>query len=131
MKKILFSFTLFIFGVFTYAQTSFDKKITKKSTKLKNASTAQEYQTLFKEFSSLKKTKNRNQWKAYYFASLSLYKKADLLLQSKDYDSVSETNALSYKDATAILSLQPKNSDLLNLINLIEKQKKSIDQQKK
>jgi hypothetical protein len=131
MKKILFSLTLFLFGVFTYAQTSFDKQITDNSAKLKNASTVQEYQTLFSEFSSLKKIKNPNQWKAYYFASLSLYKKTDLLLKSKEYASLSETNALAYKDATAILSLQPKNSDLLNLIDLIETQKKLINQQKK
>jgi len=131
MKKILFSLTLFLFGVFTYAQTSFDKQITDNSAKLKNASTVQEYQTLFSEFSSLKKIKNPNQWKAYYFASLSLYKKADLLLKAKDYNLLSETNALAYKDATAIISLQPKNSDLLKLIDLIETQKKSINQQKK
>lgn len=120
-----------MFGSFTYAQSNFDKQITEKSGKLRNANTLNEYDNLFHEFSLLAKTKNPNQWKAYYFASLSLYKKAELLLPTNNLEVLMEINALSYKYANGILNEQSKNTDLITLIDLIEKQKKLINESNK
>jgi len=126
MKKLILSFLLLMFCSFSFAQTDFDKQIKDKSIQLKKANTAKEYGALFTDFSALTKSKSPNRWKAYYYAGLSLYKKAELQLKTEDNDQVAETNALAYKYVKGAATAQPNNSELLELVKSIEKQRKLI-----
>lgn len=126
MKKLLLSLAFLIFSVYSFAQTNFDKQIKIKSESLKKASTADQFDALFADFSSMTSTTDANKWKAYFYASSASYKKGELLLKDGKKGNLSETNAVAYKYAMGALSLQPKNTDVLALIKLIENQKKVI-----
>lgn len=126
MKKLLLSLTLLIFCAFSYAQTSFDTQIKKKSESLKIAQTTNECENLFNEFSSMTTSSDANRWKAYYFAGFSSYKKVEILLKQGKKGNLADSNAIAYKFAIGALSTQPKNTDVLSLLNLIAQQKKAI-----
>lgn len=97
MKKLILAFSLFLFGSMAFAQSTFDKQIKENSAKLNKATTAQEYTALFTEFSNLIRVQDANRWKAYYYAGLSQYKKAEILIKAGDKAGASEANAIAYK----------------------------------
>lgn len=116
MKKNLFILLLCL-GFVAHAQTSFDSKIKEKTAKLDRASTVEEYDILFAEFSDLVRTDHPNRWQAYYYAGLTQYKKAETLMKANDKSGAIEANGLAYKYANGNAeNLKPEVKKLLQQI---------------
>ncbi len=122
MKKNLF-ILLLCFGFAAHAQTSFDVKIKETSAKLYQASSVEEYNVLFTEFSMLTTTDHPKKWQAYYYAGLSQFKKAEHLLNTNK-NSAAEANALAFKYAS--VGAESSNVEAKKLLKQIVDQKKKL-----
>lgn len=122
MKKNLFILFL-CFGFAAHAQTFFDIKIKETSAKLDRASSVDEYDVLFTEFSMLTTTDHPEKWRAYYYAGLSQFKKAGHLMNTNK-NGAAEANALAFKYAS--VGAETSNAEAKKLLKQIVDQKKKL-----
>lgn len=124
MKKIILSFCLVVFSVLSYAQINFENSIKTNAAKLEKATTVQEYDNLFFEFSKLVRTESNNRWKAYYYAGLSQYKKAELLISSNEFAAAIDAHAIAYKYVSG--GIPSDNAQGKKLMALLDNQKNRL-----
>ncbi|WP_326981846.1 hypothetical protein VUJ46_16650 [Chryseobacterium sp. MYb264] len=119
MKKTLLTFLFSLFGAFMLAQTTYEKTLNEKARKISDIKTIADCDKLFDEFSALKRNPDPYRWKAYYYAGLALYNKAELILKSNKKNGVENVNGLAEKYVLGSLTAAPddkENNDLLKLI---------------
>ena len=121
MKKYLL--IILLTGVFTLGysqQNSFEAGIKENAVKLEKATSVEEYSDIFARFTTLIKMHDANKWKAYYYAGLSQFKKAELLFQSGEVYRAKEANAIAYKYTRVSADKQQTNTEIKTLLNKIE-----------
>lgn len=123
MKKIFLTICLFAACMLANAQSTFDKKIADTASKVESATKVQELDALFLNLSSMAKENNVNRWKAYYYAGLTQYRKAALLIKSNNISGATEANAMAFKYASAVPT---DNSDGQKLLNQISEQRLTL-----
>ena len=125
MKKLILTFSLIVFGTFTYAQSTLDNALKAPVAQMKTAKTVQDFDNLFATFSSLTTSNDAaNRWKAYYYAGMAQYKKGELLINSGNKSAAIETNAMAYKFVAG--GVPATNADGKKLLDLISLQRKKI-----
>ncbi len=124
MKKSLLVLCLALFSIATFAQNKFDIQIKDKSAKLNKSTTVEQFDSLFQEFATLVRSNDANKWKAYYFAGLAQYKKAELLLKAGNTAAASDANAIAFKYISG--GVPADNLDGKKLLQMIAEQKKQL-----
>ena len=127
MKKLFFTFCFTLVSLFVFAQNNYEKNIEEKAKQIYTAKTVTDYDKLFKEFSTLKKSQDPYKWKAYYYAGFIMYKKAELILNNNLNTDIKNTNALAEKFISGALSTNPNDKESTDLLNLIQEQRKAIE----
>lgn len=130
MKKLFFTFCFTLVSLFVFAQSNYEKNIEEKAKQISTAKTVTDYDKLFKEFSTLKKSQDPYKWKAYYYAGFIMYKKAELILNNNLNTDIKNTNALAEKFISGALSTNPNDKESTDLLNLIQEQRKAIEMNK-
>lgn len=130
MKKLFFTFCFTLVSLFVFAQNNYEKNIEEKAKQIYTAKTVTDYDKLFKEFSTLKKSQDLYKWKAYYYAGFIMYKKAELILNNNLNTDIKNTNALAEKFISGALSTNPNDKESTDLLNLIQEQRKAIEMNK-
>lgn len=130
MKKLFFTFCFTLVSLFVFAQNNYEKNIEEKAKQIYTAKTVTDYDKLFKEFSTLKKSQDPYKWKAYYYAGFIMYKKAELILNNNLNTDIKNTNALAEKFISGALSTNPNDKESTDLLNLIQEQRKAIEMNK-
>lgn len=130
MKKLFFTFCFTLVSLFVFAQSNYEKNIEEKAKQISTAKTVTDYDKLFKEFSTLKKSQDPYKWKAYYYAGFIMYKKAELILNNNLNTDIKNTNALAEKFISGALSTNPNDKESTDLLSLIQEQRKAIEMNK-
>lgn len=117
MKKIFLTICLFAACMLANAQSTFDKKIADTASKVESATKVQELDVLFLDLSSMVKENNSNRWKAYYYAGLTQYRKAELLIKSNNISGATEANAIAYKYMSVVPTDNKDGQKLLQQIS--------------
>lgn len=123
MKKTFLTICLSSICILASAQSTFDKKLADIASKVESATKVQELDVLFLDLSSIVKENNSNRWKAYYYAGLTQYRKAELLIKSNNISGATEANAMAFKYASAVPT---DNSDGQKLLNQISQQRLTL-----
>ncbi len=130
MRKIFLTFCFTIVSFFAFAQTNFEKVIEEKAKRIPTAKNIGDFDKLFQDFSDLKTTQDPYNWKAYYYAGLVLYKKAEFVLSTNKKNDVKNINSLAEKFTLASSTVQPDNTEVNELLDLIKNQKLKLNDQK-
>jgi len=126
MKKTIFTILLFLFAISVSAQSSYQKSVDEKAKKISAATTVNDYDKLFNEFSGLTRSADPYKYKAYYYAGLAMYKKAELSLSKNSGADERNTNGLAEKFVGGALSLKQDDKESNDLLNLIIEQKNKM-----
>lgn len=127
MFKNIFTILILLIGITVSAQSSYQKSLDEKSQKINSAKTAADYDKLFNEFSALRKSQDPYKWKAYYYAALTMYKKAELVLAKNPKADERNTNGVAEKFVAGALALKQEDKESNDLLSLITDQKKKLE----
>ncbi|MDN3695250.1 hypothetical protein QWZ06_24950 [Chryseobacterium tructae] len=117
MNKILLILSFFVTGLWVSAQTFTDKALQQSATQLNTVNTEGDYDKLFKKFTE---NNTSEQWKAFYYAAVSMYLKAELLSKKSAASDIYPIGTAE-KFALGVSLSQPENPEnniLLGLITL-------------
>ena len=128
MKKAIISLLFFFIALSLHAQTNYEGKINSLASKIETAKTISEFDKLFEEFDTIKRTQHTLRWKAYYYAGLAQYKKAEMLMERRDFQNAKNANAIANKYAMGSSSFQVEDSKINLLLELLDIQKKKISE---
>ncbi|WP_347217009.1 hypothetical protein [Chryseobacterium sp.] len=115
MNKILFILSFFVTGLWVSAQAFTDKALQQSALQLNSTNTEGDLDNLFKKFT---KTKTSEKWQAGYYAAVSKYLKAELLLKNSTNPST-EPNITAGKYALGMSLSEPDNQEINILLGLI------------
>lgn len=107
-------------GSWASAQVFSDQALQQSVLKLNDASSENDYDTLFKIFSE---TNTSEKWQANYYAAATMYLKTNFLLSNSPNKNLSESNELANKLATQALASEKNNGEINTLLGLIHFQK--------
>jgi len=117
MKKTFLTICLSAICILASAQSTFDKKLADNASKVESATKVQELDVLFLDLSSMVKENSSNRWKAYYYAGLTQYRKAELLIKSNNISGATEANAIAFKYTSVIPTENKDGQKLLQQIS--------------
>ncbi|MDR6922937.1 MULTISPECIES: lipopolysaccharide assembly protein LapB [Chryseobacterium] len=120
MNKLLLILGFLMAGSWASAQVFSDQALQQSVLKLNDASSENDYDTLFKIFSE---TNTSEKWQANYYAAATMYLKTNFLLSNSPNKNLSESNELANKLATQALASEKNNGEINTLLGLIHFQK--------
>lgn len=126
MKKLLFTLTLVLSGVFAMAQTPFEKTMTEKIAKIDQTKTPDEFVALSNDFVRIG-DKEKTQWLPYYYASLTQIMKGRSLMMSGKLDALDAIAAEAQKFLDKSSELNPENAENYILQKMIHGLKMMVD----
>lgn len=126
MKKLLFTLTLVLSGVFAMAQTPFEKTMTEKIAKIDQTKTTNEFVALSNDFVRIG-DKEKTQWLPYYYASLTQIMKGRSLMMSGKLDALDAIAAEAQKFLDKSSELNPENAENYILQKMIHGLKMMVD----
>lgn len=126
MKKLLFTLTLVLSGVFAMAQTPFEKTMTEKIAKIDQTKTPDEFVALSNDFVRIG-DKEKTQWLPYYYASLTQIRKGRSLMMSGKLDALDAIAAEAQKFLDKSSELNPENAENYILQKMIHGLKMMVD----
>lgn len=126
MKKLLFTLTLVLSGVFVMAQTPFEKTMTEKIAKIDQTKTPDEFVALSNDFVRIG-DKEKTQWLPYYYASLTQIMKGRSLMMSGKLDALDAIAAEAQKFLDKSSELNPENAENYILQKMIHGLKMMVD----
>ncbi|MFC3160334.1 hypothetical protein SAMN05443633_102354 [Chryseobacterium arachidis] len=129
MIKKLFIFFSLGMGVYSFAQTSYEKTLPAQITKLESAKKTGEFQQSTDYFTNYVYSLSRGtetkkeDWRAYYYTALSLVRNEIISQREGNAPKIDETSALAEKYIAGIFVKNPNNAEaniLLSQINLLK-----------
>lgn len=127
MKK-LFLTTLLMIAVSTFAQTSFEKVMTEKISKIAQAKTSEDLTALSNDFLRIG-DKEKTQWLPYYYAAHATIEKGRKLTRTGQVSELDAIAAEAQKNVDKAMELSKDNAELLILQKMIHSLKMMVDPQ--
>lgn len=128
MKKTLLIW-FSVLGFCASAQTFSEKDFQQSVSQVNTAKTDNDYDSVFKKFSTFTSTKPSDKWQAYYYAAVAMYLKTESQLKKTVRQDVTESNAVAGKFAKAAYS-QQNNAETSILLGLIYLQRIQVNESK-
>jgi len=129
MKKQLLSFTLVLISLLSFAQTSYEKVMKEKITKIETVQSAEEFQTLANDFQRIA-DKEKGKWQPAYYTAYSYIQKGRVLMRegkTQGLDEIADQaqkyvdNAQSIEKNAEIQLLQKMIYSLKMMVNPMER----------
>lgn len=127
MKK-LFLTTLLMIAVSSFAQTSFEKAMNEKISKIAAAQTTEDLTAISNDFVRIG-DKEKTQWLPYYYAAHATIEKGRKLMRTGQVSELDAIAADAQKNVDKAMELSKDNAELLILQKMIHSLKMMVDPQ--
>ena len=127
MKKLFLS-TLLMIAVSSFAQTSFEKVMNEKISKIAAAQTTEDLTALSNDFVRIG-DKEKTQWLPYYYAAHATIEKGRKLMRTGQVSELDAIAADAQKNVDKAMEISKDNAELLILQKMIHSLKMMVDPQ--
>ena len=127
MKKLFLS-TLLMIAVSSFAQTSFEKVMTEKISKIAAAQTTEDLTAISNDFVRIG-DKEKTQWLPYYYAAHATIEKGRKLMRTGQVSELDAIAADAQKNVDKAMEISKDNAELLILQKMIHSLKMMVDPQ--
>ena len=117
MKKQILSFTLVLFSLLSFAQTTYEKVMKEKIAKIEKVQTAEEYQTLANDFQRIA-DKEKGKWQPNYYVAFSYIQKGRILMRENKLQGLDEIADQAQKYVDEAQNVE-KNAEIMLLQKMI------------
>ena len=118
MKKLLLSITLGLLSLNTAAQTTYEKVMTEKITKIETCKTAEEFNALANDFQRIS-VKETDKWLPNYYTALSHIQKGRVMMREGKLDQLDETADNAQKFVDLAMAVDANNSEIYLLQKMV------------
>lgn len=117
MKKQILSFTLVLFSLLSFAQTTYEKVMKEKIAKIEKVQTAEEYQTLANDFQRIA-DKEKGKWQPNYYVAFSYIQKGRVMMRENKVQGLDEIADQAQKYVDEAQNVE-KNAEIMLLQKMI------------
>ena len=118
MKKLLLSIALGLLSLNAAAQTTYEKVMTEKITKIETCKTAEEFNALANDFQRIS-VKETNKWLPNYYTALSHIQKGRVMMREGKLDQLDETADNAQKFVDLAMAVDANNSEIYLLQKMV------------
>ena len=118
MKKLLLSIALGLLSLNTAAQTTYEKVMTEKITKIETCKTAEEFNALANDFQRIS-VKETDKWLPNYYTALSHIQKGRVMMREGKLDQLDETADNAQKFVDLAMAVDANNSEIYLLQKMV------------
>ncbi|KNB62198.1 hypothetical protein [Chryseobacterium sp. Hurlbut01] len=117
MKKQILSFTLVLFSLLSFAQTTYEKVMKEKIAKIETCKTPEDFQVLANDFHRIA-DKEKGKWQPNYYAAFSYIQKGRVLMRENKVQELDEVADQAQKYLDEAQNVE-KNSEIMLLQKMI------------
>lgn len=117
MKKQILSFTLVLFSLLSFAQTTYEKVMKEKIAKIETCKTPEDFQVLANDFQRIA-DKEKGKWQPNYYAAFSYIQKGRVLMRENKVQELDEVADQAQKYLDEAQNVE-KNSEIMLLQKMI------------
>jgi sulfur relay (sulfurtransferase) complex TusBCD TusD component (DsrE family) len=118
MKKLLLSIALGLLSLNAAAQTTYEKVMTEKNTKIETCKTAEEFNALANDFQRIS-VKETDKWLPNYYTALSHIQKGRVMMREGKLDQLDETADNAQKFVDLAMAVDANNSEIYLLQKMV------------
>jgi hypothetical protein len=118
MKKLLLSIALGLLSLNAAAQTTYEKVMTEKITKIETCKTAEEFNALANDFQRIS-VKETDKWLPNYYTALSHIQKGRVMMREGKLDQLDETADNAQKFVDLAMAVDANNSEIYLLQKMV------------
>ncbi|PQA96584.1 hypothetical protein SAMN05421796_101229 [Chryseobacterium piscicola] len=118
MKKLLLSIALGLLSLNVAAQTTYEKVMTEKITKIETCKTAEEFNALANDFQRIS-VKETDKWLPNYYTALSHIQKGRVMMREGKLDQLDETADNAQKFVDLAMAVDANNSEIYLLQKMV------------
>ncbi|MEG0760193.1 hypothetical protein [Chryseobacterium sp.] len=118
MKKLLLSIALGLLSLNGAAQTTYEKVMTEKITKIETCKTAEEFNALANDFQRIS-VKETDKWLPNYYTALSHIQKGRVMMREGKLDQLDETADNAQKFVDLAMAVDANNSEIYLLQKMV------------
>ena len=118
MKKLLLSIALGLLSLNAAAQTTYEKVMTEKITKIETCKTAEEFNALANDFQRIS-VKETDKWLPNYYTALSHIQKGRVMMREGQLDQLDETADNAQKFVDLAMAVDANNSEIYLLQKMV------------
>lgn len=130
MKKTVFGFAFLMMSIFTFAQTTFEKVMAEKTSKISQCKTPEDFTALSNDFTRIG-DKEKTQWLPYYYAALSSIQKGRTMMRDGKTSELDAVADEAQKSLDRAVALNPENAENYILTKMVHSLRMMVNPQQR